>query len=374
MRESWKTKAENVAEPKVPPLPQIKSPGDVPSERSAETHVGPVIAEDVSITRSRYWKRRHSFPLICGEVCGEITEVTAGLTCGEVDEIESKIGAKLDVIGLPGLVVGISGKQGTSRSKSEERSTTHTCPTKAPDCDGLNHAEYQLVDRYTFEYCGGFWGNKRQMHYVERELDVFDRARLLTKQECRNCDQDLAKPRREGYLVPIVARDGALAAIFPAKPDGEGSYQVSGSNDRFRLGDVVPSDLVIRFFHLRGELRDAWSAASARWEAYEGSIAALHAGQTRKAGISTSGSNKFALGLFCAGALAIIGLVLKGSAPVSRTERNSSEDFTSKKSGKDRRNLWKGRRANIPSADTSPKYDVLRELSSKQQEGTMSES
>ncbi|HEY4930830.1 MAG TPA: hypothetical protein VII23_04585 [Terriglobales bacterium] len=360
MRKNWESKAKVVAEPMKPPLPQFKSVEYLPPEQSAETHVGPVVSEEVSIIRSKYWRRVHANRVSCGEVCGRETIVKVGLAYSEAAELQSKLGVKLDALGLPGLAAGISGKKGVSRSSSEERSTTHRCPQTAPKCDCVWHAEYQLIDCYTFEYRGGFWGTTPKELYLEKEEDIFDRSELLIKRNCPDCDQELVRLRREGYVCSIVARDGSLAAIFPARPDGEGTYQVSGSNDRIRFGEAVSSDLVIQFFRLTGELRDAWSKASARWEQYEGSTTALYAERRKKSGPSDRTSTQLARAVFFAGTLVALGLILERLLSASRTKGSPLEDITSAE-GKGQRRFAKDFKFFAPKVDAGIKDHELQE-------------
>jgi hypothetical protein len=247
MRKKWNLNdVSKPGEPAAPPLPELQAPNEIPPATSAVSHVGPVIYNGVAVTRSRFWKRIHAFPLDCGASCGQQTSFTTGFSRTRALELESKIGAKLDYL-LPGLSAGISGKRSTTVSRSTEETTTHTCSVKAPECNGINHAEYQLIERYTFEYRGGFFGNTPLVDSIEDPQNIFQFSKIFYPRTgcCPAQDDQRAKLRAQGHIMPIVARDGSLAAILFAQPREDGTFQLDGSDELFRLGDPVPSEVIV---------------------------------------------------------------------------------------------------------------------------------
>jgi hypothetical protein len=328
MRKKWNLDDGNkLREPDPPPLPEVTAPNDIPPATSDETHVGPVINNDVAVTRSRFWKRRHAFPLDCGSSCGEQTSFKTGFSRTKALELESKIGAKLDHL-LPGLGVGVSGKRATSASHSTEEATTHTCSVKAPECNGINHAEYQLIERYTFEYRGGFFGNTRLVDSIEDPQNIFRFSKIVYPQTgcCPARDDQRSQLRPQGYVLPIVARDGSLAAILLARPDENGTFQVDGSDEIFRLGDPARAEVIIRSLGLTGELSEEWSLASPRWEAYRGSVSALYQKQAPRTKAFGSDLRMLALGVVAGGTLAAAFSLMKRNRLGPATGRTSWND------------------------------------------------
>jgi hypothetical protein len=332
MRKKWNLNdCSKPGEPAAPPLPELKAPNDIPPATSAESHVGPVINNGVAVTRSRFWKRIHAFPLDCGASCGQQTSFTAGFSQTRALELESKIGFKLDYI-LPGLSAGISGKRSTTVSHSTGETTTHTCSVKAPECNGINHAEYQLIERYTFEYRGGFFENTPLVDSIEDPQDVFRFSKIFYPITgcCPAQDDQRAQLRAQGHIVPIVARDGSLAAILFAQPQEDGTFQVDGSDELFRLGDPVPSEVIVRSLGLTGGLSEDWSVASPHWEAYEGSISALYPKQAPRSKGIGSDLMMMVLGVAAGGALTAALSLLKRNRLDPPTERTSAKDLVLK--------------------------------------------
>jgi len=328
MQKKWNLNdGSKLREPAAPPLPELTAPNDIPPETSAESHVGPVINNDVAITRSRFWKIKHASQLDCGSSCAAQTSFTAGFSRKRALELESKIGAKLDYL-LPGLSAGVSGKRTITVSDSTEETTTHTCSVKAPECTCINHAEYQLIERYTFEYRGGFFGNTPLVDSIEDPHNIFRFSKILYPQTgcCPAQDDQRAQLRLQGQIVPIVARDGSLAAILLAQPHENGTFQIDGSDQLFRLGDPVRSEVIVRSLGLTGELSEEWSVASPRWEAYGGSISALYPKQARRSKGFGSDRTMLMLGVVAGGTLTAAFSLLKRNRLDLPTERTSWKD------------------------------------------------
>ncbi len=268
-----------LAEPKRPDLPQIKSPDDVPPERSAETTKGPLLGDGFSVTRSRYWERIHRCKLLCKRTCTDTVAKTNGLSVSELQEIGAKIGAKLDSIGLPGLSVELSSKESATQTSSSEQSQTTTFFTQTNDCSGLTHARYRLIEKFVFEYTNSklFRKTTHETFPVVNELNVFDETTLeyVLPGCCKDRDQDLLERQKDGFVILLVARDGSSAAVLPAKPVGDGAYKLPGARVSFQIGDAVPSTIVTQWLGLQGESADKWSNANPRLELYPGSMEAL---------------------------------------------------------------------------------------------------
>lgn len=268
-----------LAEPRRPDLPQITSPDDVPPERSAETTTGPLMGENFSVTRSRYWEQIHRCKLLCKRTCTDTVAKTSGLSISELQEIGAKIGAKLDSIGLPGMSAEVSSKKSSTRTSSSEQSQSTAFFTQANDCSGLTHARYRLIEKFTFEYSkSNFWGKRsREVYPVESELNVFDETTLeyVLPGCCKDRDKDLLEQQKDGFVVLVVARDGSSAAVLPAKPLGEGVYKLPEAGGSFQVGDEIPSKVVTRWLGVSGESRERWSKANPRLELYQGSMEAL---------------------------------------------------------------------------------------------------
>lgn len=138
--------------------------------------------------------------MICGAPCAEQNSFTKGFSRTKALEIGAKIGAKLDYF-LPGLSAGIAGKRSTTLSESTQKTTTHTCTARVPQCDGLNHTEYQLIERYTFEYRGGLFGNTLRVDSIESEENIFDLSTYGYRfPGCRQTQDDRhAQLQAQGY-------------------------------------------------------------------------------------------------------------------------------------------------------------------------------
>lgn len=324
-----------LAEPKRPALPQITSPDDVPPERSDETTTGPFTDEGYSLLRSRYWQQIHYCKLLCKRTCTDSVARTSGLSLSELQEIGAKIGAKLDSIGFPGMSAEVSSKKSSTRTRSKEQSQTTTFFTETSDCSGLTHARYRLIEKFTFEYTeAGFFGKRsRKVYPIESELNVFDETSLeyVVPGCCKERDRNLTEQQKDGYVVLVVARDGSLAAVLPAKPIGEGTYKLPGARDSFQVGDELPPKIVTRWLGLRGESGERWSTANPRLEMYRGAMEDL--GWTKSIASDERGEragvNKLML-LCVGGALGLLfaGLRLKKKhqerrAPAENLHRNA---------------------------------------------------
>jgi hypothetical protein len=313
MRWSSKNQPRQVlAEPRRPALPQIASPDDVPPETSDETMTGPSLDDGYSVLRSRYWKQIHYCKLLCKRTCTDTVARTSGLSVSELREIGAKIGAKLDSIGFPGMSAELSSKESSTRTRSKETTQTTTFFTPTADCCGLTHARYRLVEKFTFEYTeAGFFGKRTKKAFpVETELNVFDETSIeyVMPGCCKDRDQDLAERQKDGYLVLMVARDGSLAAVVPAKPAGEGSYKLPGARGSFQVGDEIPRDIVTRWLGESEERRERWSNANPRLEPYAGSPGELGWADLTESDEDTSGStlSNLMLGLCVGGALGLL--------------------------------------------------------------------
>jgi hypothetical protein len=143
----------------------------------------------------------------------------------------------------------------------------------------LTHARYRLIEKFTFEYSKSkFWAKRsREVYPVESELNVFDEVTLeyILPGCCKDRDQDLLEKQKDGFVVLVVAKDGSSAAVLPAKPLGEGVYQLPGARGSYKVGDEIPSKVVTRWLGLSGERRERWSNANPRLELYQGSMEAL---------------------------------------------------------------------------------------------------
>jgi len=267
-----------ITPPAIPKPPNIVGIGEIPSERSLETHSAPYIAGDLLVVRTLYWNRIHFCNVNCGAPCKVSWRYKRGISIAEINEISSKIGAQLQAIGLPGVSAEIGSKISSTTTHSSEEEASREFTRTAPSDGGVTHAHWQLMERYTLIWSVKKWYRKVKIEtdIIEGTTDAFDETLLFyTRPDCSaSKDHESLLDKIKRGLQPLIAQGAKAGVLLPGKPNVDGSFALEDLPGTYKPEDRIPANLIRQYLNFSPPELDLLSEAF-QLQPYRGSLASL---------------------------------------------------------------------------------------------------